>query len=90
LTSQDKVTGIEYDYLLVIIDRLTKYIILILCLTTLTAEHLANIFLKEVVSRHRLPKEILSDKDKLFTSKFWTALTTKLGAKRKMSTAFYP
>ena len=61
-----------------------------LCLTTLTAEHLASIFLKEVVLRHRLPKEILSDKDKLFTLKFWTALTAELGAKRKMSIIFYP
>jgi transposase InsO family protein len=88
--SKDPVTGVEYDYLLVIMERLTKYMILVPCLTTMSAEDLANIYLREVVSRHGLSEEILSDRDKLFTSKFWTALTALLGAKRKMSTAFHP
>jgi len=70
-------------------DRLTKYMILVLCLITLIAEHLASIFLKEVVSRHGFPEEILSDRDKLFILKFWTALTVELGAKRKMFIVFH-
>ncbi|EDN91529.1 hypothetical protein SS1G_00932 [Sclerotinia sclerotiorum 1980 UF-70] len=88
--SKDPTTGVEYDYLLVIIDRLTKYMILVPCKTTLTAETLAAIFLKEVIAVHGLPEEILSDRDKLFTSKFWSALVALLGVKRKMSTAFHP
>ena len=62
--------GVEYDSILVIIDRLTKYIILVLYLESSIAKELAYAFLKEVVSRYRLLEEILSDRDKLFTSKF--------------------
>ncbi|CZT11427.1 uncharacterized protein RAG0_15572 [Rhynchosporium agropyri] len=70
--------------------RLTKYMILVLVLSTLTAEYLAQVYLKEVVSKHGVPEEIVSDRDKLFTSKFWNALTGFLGTKRKLLTAFYP
>ena len=63
-------TGVEYNSILVIIEQLTKYIILVLYIESSTAKELAFAFLKEVVSRHRLPKEILSDRDRLFTSRF--------------------
>lgn len=56
--------------ILVIIDRLTKYMILLPVMSTMTAEDLATVFLREVVSKHGLPAEIVSDRDKLFTSKF--------------------
>jgi hypothetical protein len=55
-----------------------------------TAEQLAHAFLREVVAPHGLPKEIISDRDRLYTSKFWTAITAALGVKRKLSTAFHP
>ena len=62
--------GVEYDSILVIIDRLTKYIILVPYLELSIAKELAYAFLKEVVLRYRLLEEILSDRDKLFISKF--------------------
>jgi len=43
-----------------------------------------------VVSQHGLPEEIVSDRDKLFTSKFWTSLMNQMGVNHKMSTAFHP
>jgi len=88
--SKDPMTGVEYDSILVIMERLTKYMILVPYHESSTAEQLAHAFIKEVVSRHGLPEEILSDRDKLFTSKFWTAVTAMLGAKRKLSTSFHP
>ena len=88
--SKDPATGVEYDSILIIMERLTKYMILLPFKTTGTAKELAHVFLREVVSKHGLPAEIISDRDKLFTSKFWTALTDLLGTKRKMSTAFHP
>jgi hypothetical protein len=71
-------------------DRLTKYMILVPYKESSTAEELAYAFLKEVVASHGIPEEIISDRDKLFTSKFWTALTAYLGTKRKLSTSFHP
>jgi hypothetical protein len=43
-----------------------------------------------VVASHGLPDEIISDRDKLFTSKFWRLLMDMMGIKMKMSTAFHP
>jgi Chromo (CHRromatin Organisation MOdifier) domain len=37
-----------------------------------------------------MPKGIISDRDKLFTSKFWKSLTAQLGVQRKLSTAYHP
>ncbi|APA13902.1 hypothetical protein sscle_11g086720 [Sclerotinia sclerotiorum 1980 UF-70] len=46
--------------------------------------------MRNIVSIHDIPDEIISDKDKLFTSKFWSTLMALLGIKRKLSTAFHP
>jgi hypothetical protein len=35
-------------------------------------------------------REVISDRDKLFTLKFWETFTTRLGMERKLSTAFHP
>ena len=37
-----------------------------------------------------MPKEITTDRDKLFASKFWKSLIDQLGSKHKLSTAFHP
>ncbi len=47
-------------------------------------------FLKEIIAVHRVLEEIISDRDKLFTSKFWKTIATSLGIKHKLSTAFHP
>ena len=88
--SKDPMTGVVYDSILTIVERLTKYLIAIPYLESSTAEELAFAFLREIVAKHGMPEEIISDRDKLFTSKFWTALTAYLGVKRKLSTAFHP
>jgi hypothetical protein len=88
--STEPMTGTKYDAILVIVDRLTKYAYFIPYKEASTAEDLAYAFLRTVVSQHGLPKEIISDRDKLFISKFWQTLTTQLGTKSKLSTAFHP
>jgi len=40
-----------------------------------------------IVAVHGLPKEIISDRDKWITSKFWTTFAKGLGIARKISTA---
>jgi hypothetical protein len=88
--SKDPITGVVYDSILVIVDRLTKFGYMIPYKESSTAEDLAYIFLRIVASVHGVPTEIISDRDKLFTSKFWQTLTALLGIKRKLSTAFHP
>jgi len=55
----------------------------------MTADQLAVLFL-QVIKLHGIPEDLVSDRDKLFTSSFWKHLMSKLGTKLKMSTAFHP
>jgi hypothetical protein len=50
----------------------------------------ANVFLDNVVNLHGLPKSIVSDRDKVFTSAFWTTLFGLLNIKLQLSTTYYP
>ena len=88
--SIEPMTKVVYDSILVITDRLTKYGHFIPYKESSTATELAYIFLKVVVAQHGLPDEIISDRDKLFTSKFWQTFTAQLGINTKLSTAFHP
>ena len=88
--SKEPGTGTKYDSIIVIVDRLSKYAYFIPFQETHTASDTAHVFLKNVVSNHGLPKEIISDRDKLFTSKFWKALIEQLGIRHKLSTAYHP
>lgn len=88
--SKEPITGVGYDSILVITERLTKYMYMVPYKESSNAKELAYVFLRVVVANHRVLEEIISDQDKLFMSKFWTTLTGLLGVKRKMSTVFYP
>ena len=51
LRSEDLVTKVKYDSILVVVDKLTKYAHLILWRETGTVSELANVLLKELVSQ---------------------------------------
>ena len=88
--SKDEWTGKEYDAILNVTDRLTKYAYFVPYLESSTAEDLGGVLFKTIVTQHGVPDEIVSDRDKLFTSKYWTTLMALIGVKRKMSTSFHP
>nr|GFC11082.1 putative reverse transcriptase domain-containing protein [Tanacetum cinerariifolium] len=48
-----------------------------------------RIYLKEVVTRHRIPVSIISDRDPRFTSNFSRSLQNALGTRLDMSTAYH-
>jgi hypothetical protein len=70
LLLQDLIIGIKYDFILVILDKLTKYIYIILYLKASTAENLAYVFLRIVVANYNALEEMISDRNKFFISKF--------------------
>ena len=80
----------NYNYLLVIIDRLTFQVHLVPTTTCLTAKEVVWLFLMEVVRLHGVPKSIISDQNTKFTSSFWNELHPLMGPKLLMSTAFHP
>jgi len=70
--------------------RFSKMAHFIPCLDSITASELASVFLQNIVRLHGLPKEIISDRGSVFTSKFWQQLLSQLQIKSNLSTAFHP
>jgi hypothetical protein len=66
LLSQDLITGVKYNFILVIIDRLTKYTYIILYLKASIIKNLAYIFFKVIIANYNILEEMISDKNKFF------------------------
>lgn len=73
--------GVEYDSILVIVDRFTKMVHYESVLTTLDAEKLAEVLIEAVIKYHGSPDSIVTDRGSLFTSKFWASLCYCLNVK---------
>ena len=88
--SKNTIMDIKYNSILVVVDRLTKYAHFIPWKEKGNAKDLAKVILKEIIANHGIPQSIISDRDKLFTSKFWNTWTQQLGTKIKLLIAYYP
>ena len=60
------------------------------CHKTDDAVNVANMFFKEIVRLHGMPRTIVSDRDTKFLSFFWKTLWSKLGTKLCFSTTCHP
>ncbi|GKE49215.1 putative reverse transcriptase domain-containing protein, partial [Tanacetum coccineum] len=78
-----------YDAIWVIVDRLTKSVIFVPMRETVPIEKLARMYLKEVVTRHRIPVLIICDCGPRFPSNFWRSLQKDLGTNLDMSTVYH-
>ncbi len=70
--------GVRYDEVLTVTDRATKMMHLIPTRKTATALETAELFFAYIVRYHGLPRSIVSDRDRLFTSDFWRAICDRL------------
>jgi hypothetical protein len=68
LLLQDLITGIKYNSILVIMDKLIKYIYIILYLEVNIAEDLVYIFLRIIITNYSALEKMISDRDKFFIS----------------------
>jgi hypothetical protein len=75
---------------MVVVDKLTKVVHFIPVKLTHKAANIADIYMREIVSLHGVPKAIVSDKDPKFTSNFWKGLFRGFGPNLNFSTTYHP
>jgi hypothetical protein len=63
-----------FDFIWVIVDRLTKSAHFVPIKTGMSVAKLAEIYIEKIVRLHGIPSSIASDRDPRFTNKFWESL----------------
>ena len=78
------------DSIWVIVDRLTKITYFIPIQKSISAEKLAEIYIREVVARHGVPVSVVYDRDVRSTSRFWKRFHGELSTHLHFSITFHP
>ena len=87
--SKKLLTEVIYNSILIIVDQLTKKVRFLPYKEVSNAEELTYTFLWNVTSLQGLSDKIISDRDELFMSRFWTALTRQLGLSHKLLIVYH-
>jgi hypothetical protein len=82
-------TAFGYTGILVIGDRLTKMAIYLPCRKAIDSPELARMFFEHVFRKRGLPGNIVTDRGKEFTSRFWNEVCSHLRINHRLSTAFH-
>ncbi|GJT24415.1 transposon ty3-I gag-pol polyprotein [Tanacetum coccineum] len=92
--SIDFITGLPMSkgltVIFVVVDRLTKYAYFGALPISYNAHRVAELFMDIVVKHHGFPKAVVSNRDAIFVSQFWSSLFKLSGTQLKYSTAYHP
>ena len=83
-------TKYQHDSIMVVVDDLNKFSHFIPVQSTFGTTEITNVFMKEIVRLHSVPKMIISDRHAKFTVAFCRSLFGGMGIKLKFSTAYHP
>ena len=89
LDSKDLTTGKVYNGIWVNIYQLTCFTILALTLKEYNKNHIASLFIQKHTAYFGILEIIITDRDTIFTSKYWQTILSSLGTKLKISIAYY-
>lgn len=92
--AMDFITGLPpssgFTVIMVVVDRLSKYAHFMPLKSDYSSKTVVEAFMHNVVKLHGMPKSIVSDRDKVLTSKFWQHLFQLQGTTLAMSFAYHP
>jgi len=74
---------------MVVVDRLSKVAHFIAVKFRNSASKVVQIFIREIMKLHGVPKKIISYKDAKFTSRFWKDLFAGLGTELAFNTTYH-
>jgi hypothetical protein len=90
VTDLPESTESAYTGILVVVDRLTKMAIYLPCRKDVDSPELARMFFEEVICKHGVPSNIVTDRGSQFTSRFWNRVCSHLSIDHRLSTSFHP
>ena len=79
----------QHDSIMVGVDGLTKVAHFIPMKCTNSSSEVAQVFIREIMRFHGVPKKIISHRDAKFTSRFWKELFASLGIELAFSTTYH-
>jgi hypothetical protein len=92
--AMDFITGLPnscgFTVILFVVNRLTKFGHFFAMKKDYDSRQVADCIVQNIVKLYGMPKSIVSDRDKVFTSKFWQHLFKLHGTTLAMSSAYHP
>jgi len=94
VVSMDFIEGLpqsdRHNAILVVVDKFSKYGHFIPVAHPFAAAQIAQAFFSQVYKLRGLPKAIITDRDRVFTSNFWQQLFRLSDTKLLMSSSYHP
>ena len=87
--SKDFINNTNYNSILVTIDHFIKYSKFTPANESHSIEDFADIVVREIISNYKLLDEFITDRDIIFTFRFFITFTAKFKMNNKLSTTFY-
>lgn len=83
-------TARHYDYILVVVDRLSKMAHFLPCKSSIDGPGVAQLFVERIWSLHGLPASVVTDRGRQFLNEFNAALCKLIGTQHAVSSAYHP
>jgi hypothetical protein len=78
-----------HDYMFVVVEKFNKMCILMPYTNTIKEQEEKTMFFEQVWVHFGIPRSIISDRDTIFLSSFWTTLWENMDTKLKRYTIFH-